>query len=116
MKQVVAWLEELSVGAARSLEEGIEETLTLQRLGIPEALAQSLSSTNLIESCFSRAGEWMRRVKRWRNARMVSRWSAAALLVAERGFRRVKGHRHLLLLSEKLHHHEENLATRSRVA
>jgi transposase-like protein len=95
LRATVRWLEGLSPGTARSLEQGLEETLTLHRLGINELLRQSLSSTNLIESCFARTEAWTRRVKRWRGARMVLRWGAAALLVAEAGFRRVRGHAHL---------------------
>jgi putative transposase len=93
LKAVAKWLEEISPGAARSLEEGMEETLTLQKLGINSKLCQSLSSTNLIESCFSRTASWTRRVKHWRGAKMILRWSAAALLQAEKGFRKVRGYR-----------------------
>jgi transposase-like protein len=95
LKAVVKWLQPISPGAAHSLEEGLEETLTLQKLGLNAALCQSLSSTNLIESCFSRTAHWTRRVKRWRGANMILRWSAAALLHAEKGFRKVKGYRSL---------------------
>jgi transposase-like protein len=95
LRKVAKWLEEISPGAARSLEEGLEETLTLQKLGINSKLGQSLSSTNLIESCFSRTGHWTKRVKYWRDASMVLRWSAAALLHAEKGFRKVRGFRHM---------------------
>jgi putative transposase len=106
LRSVVRWLDEISPMAARSLEEGLEETLTLQRLGLNELLARSLSSTNLIESCFSRTAEWTRRVRRWRSAKMVLRWSAAALLVAEAGFRRVRGYRHMHQLEAALHNYE----------
>lgn len=95
LKACVKWLDPISPCAARSLEEGLEETLTLHRLGVNELLRQSLSSTNLIESCFARTEAWTGRVKRWRNAKMVMRWGAAALLVAEKGFRRIRGHEHL---------------------
>lgn len=95
LKAVAKWLENISPGAARSLEEGMEETLTLQKLGINAKLSQSLSSTNLIESCFSRTANWTRRVKHWRGASMVLRWSAAAVLHAEKGFRKVRGFRHM---------------------
>lgn len=107
LRATVQWLDALSPGAARSLEEGLEETLTLHRLGINDLLRSSLSSTNLIESCFARTETWTRRVKRWRHAKMVLRWGAAALLVAEAGFNRVKGHAHLHQLQTALraHHH-----------
>ena len=63
LRATVQWLDALSPGAARSLEEGLEETLTLHRLGINDLLRSSLSSTNLIESCFARTETWTRRVK-----------------------------------------------------
>lgn len=107
LRATVKWLDALSPGAARSLEEGLEETLTLHRLGINEALRTSLSSTNLIESCFARTEAWTRRVKRWRSAKMVLRWGAAALLVAEAGFRRVRGHAHLHELKTVLQTHSQ---------
>ena len=61
------WLDTISPSAARSLEEGLEETLTVTRLGLPEALVRTFSPTNLIESCFARTEAWTRRVKRWRS-------------------------------------------------
>ena len=85
LRATVKWLDGISPSAARSLEEGLDETLTLHRLGLNELLRQSLSSTNLIESCFARTEAWTRRVKRWRNGKMVLRWGAAALLAAEAG-------------------------------
>jgi transposase-like protein len=91
LRKVVQWLEPISPSAARSLEEGLEETLTLQGLGLPKELLTSFDSTNLIESCFSRTESWTHRVKRWRDAKMVMRWGAAALLVAEAGFRKSEG-------------------------
>lgn len=105
LRAIVKWLEAISPGAARSLEEGLEETLTLHRRGINEALRSSFSSTNLIESCFARTEAWTRRVKRWRSAKMVLRWGAAALLVAEAGFRRVRGPAHLHELKTALQKH-----------
>jgi putative transposase len=103
----VKWLDAISPGAARSLEEGLEETLTLHSLGINPALRASLSSTNLIESCFARTQTWTQRVKRWRDPRMVLRWGGAALLVAEAGFRRVRGHAHLHQLKSALLKHSQ---------
>lgn len=95
LKSIARWLDDISPAAARSLEEGLEETLTLQRLGVNDELLKSFSSTNLIESCFSRTEHWTRRVKRWRDAKMILRWAGAALLVAQAGFRRVRGYRRL---------------------
>ena len=97
LRACVKWLDSISPSAARSLEEGLEETLTVTRLGLHESLVRTFSSTNLIESCFARTQSWTGRVKRWRGARMVLRWGAAALLFAEKGFRRVRGYDHLRL-------------------
>jgi putative transposase len=108
LRAVAKWLDGISPTAARSLEEGLEETLTLHRLGINELLRRSLSSTNLIESCFARTEAWTRRVKRWRNGKMVMRWGAAALLVAEAGFRRIRGHAHLSELKTALLAHQHS--------
>ena len=116
LKGCVKWLECLSPHAARSLEEGLEETLTLHRLGLNEKLRRSLSSTNLIESCFARTAAWTRRVKRWRNAKMVLRWGAAALLVAEKGFRRIQGHEHLAELIVALNPQQTKLAPLAKAA
>lgn len=116
LKACVKWLDPISPCAARSLEEGLEETLTLHRLGVNELLRQSLSSTNLIESCFARTEAWTRRVKRWRNAKMVMRWGAAALLVAEKGFRRIRGHEHLAELIVALNQPQTKLVPMVKAA
>jgi len=97
LELTVRYLQRLNPKVAESLKEGLEETLTLHRLGVPAELRKSFSSTNLIESCFSITQEWTRRAKRWRNGEMVWRWAGAALLEAERRFRRVKGYRSLPL-------------------
>ena len=81
-------LEHQHPGAAASLREGLEETLTVMRLGLPENLERVLSSTNLIENLFSRVREIGRRVRHWQNGTMVLRWTAAGVLEAERGFRK----------------------------
>ena len=105
LRKIVDWLEPSSPGAARSLEEGLEETLTLTRLGLHPDLLKTFASTNLIESCFSRTEDFSRRVKRWRNGKMFIRWTAAALLFAEKGFRKVRGYRHLAQLKQALQNH-----------
>lgn len=102
LNTTVAWLRRLNPDAAASLQEGLEETLTVVRLGVPELLRKSLATTNPIESAFSVAEAATRRVKRWRDGDMRQRWCAAGLLDAERRFNRVKGHRHLKLLIEAL--------------
>ena len=89
--------------AAASLAEGLEETLTLHRLGVFPALGVSFKTTNLIESVMARLEAKTRRVTRWRTSDQKLRWCAAALWATERQFRRVKGHRQLPLLKQALH-------------
>jgi putative transposase len=91
LRKIVGWLRTVSPGAARSLEEGLEETLTVNRLGLKDDLLKSLSSTNLIESCFSNTERLICRVKRWQDGAMFLRWMGASLLVAESSFRKVRG-------------------------
>ncbi len=116
LRVCVKWLDTISPHAARSLEEGLEETLTVTRLGVHESLVRTFSSTNLIESCFARTQSWTHRVKRWRGAKMVLRWGAAALLFAEKGFRRVRGYDHLSQLIEALRSHQSELAPMKKAA
>ena len=99
---VVRHLERLNPSAARSLQEGLEETLTVNKLGLPEVLRQSFSTTNLIESAFSIVRNVTRNVTRWQGGDHVQRWAAAGLLFAEKKFRRVKGYRFMRQLVEAL--------------
>ena len=106
-------LEHQHPGAAASLREGLEETLTVMRLGLPENLERVLSSTNLIENLFSRVREIGRRVKHWQSGSMVLRWTAAGVLEAERGFRKLAGHRAMPELVAALRAHDSQF-NRSR--
>lgn len=99
---VVSFLDKINPSAARSLEEGLEETLTLHRLKLPELLRRSLSTTNIVESSLSRVGDLVRRVKRWRGGDHVQRWTATGLLVAEKKFRTIKGHKSMVHLLNAL--------------
>ncbi len=93
---------EINPSAARSLEEGMEETLTLHRLGVSPLLRRTLSTTNPIESCLSTVRHVTRNVKRWQRGDHIARWTAAGLVEAEKKFRRVKGYRELDGLARKL--------------
>ena len=88
-------LMELNPSAARSLEEGMEETLTVHRLRMPAQLRRTLASTNVIESAFSIVETVCRNVKRWRAGDHIERWVGSGLLVAERQFRKVQGYREI---------------------
>jgi transposase-like protein len=92
-------LEKVHPDAAGSLREGLEETLTVTRLGVGGALKRTLASTNPIESMISRVRDTQRNVKRWRTGDMRLRWTAAGLAEAQQSFRRVKGHRDLPALT-----------------
>ena len=85
-------LEHQHPAAAASSREGLDETLTVMCLGLPENLERVLSSTNLIENLFSRVRDIGRRVRRWQSGTMVLRWSATGVLEAERSFRRIVGY------------------------
>jgi hypothetical protein len=78
----------LNPSAARSLEEGMEETLRVHKLGVPDQLRRTLACTNVIESAFSIVETVCRNVKRWRNGDQIERWVGSGLLVAEQQFRR----------------------------
>ena len=94
----------LNESAAASLAEGLEETLTLHRLGVFPELGVSFKTTNLIESVMARLEAKTQRVTRWRTSDQKLRWCASALWATERQFRRVKNHRHLPLLKQALQH------------
>lgn len=95
LKTTAAWLERLNPAAAASLREGMEETLTVVKLGVPELLRRTLATTNPVESALSVAVKVTGRVKRWRDGNMRLRWCTAGLLRAEERFRRIKGHKQL---------------------
>ena len=98
LELTVKYLERLNPSAARSLQEGMEETLTVHRLGVNGLLRKTLSTTNPIESSFSIMRTVTGRVKRWRKGDMVQRWAVAALLRAEKKFRRIKGYQEITKL------------------
>ena len=96
------WLKGINPSAAHSLEEGLEETITVIRLGVSELLQKSLSSTNVIESALGTSEGLTGRVKRWRRGHMRWRWCASGLMLAEAGFHRVRGYRQIPRLIEAL--------------
>jgi len=100
----VRYLENLNPDAASSLKEGLEETLTVHKLGVTGLLRKTLATTNPLESCFSGVRTTTGRVKRWRGGDMAQRWAVAALLRAEKKFKRVKGYKELPKLAAVLQH------------
>jgi putative transposase len=89
-------------GAAASLREGMEETVTVTRLGIRGPLKRTLESTNPCESMIECVRRSARNVKHWQNGDMALRWTAAGMLEAERQFRRVIGHGDLAKLANAI--------------
>ena len=95
-------LMDFNPSAARSLAEGLEETLTIHRLQVPPQLRQTLASTNVIESAFSVVERVCSNVKRWHPGDQRERWVGSGLLIAEKQFRRVRGHKFIPLLLHQL--------------
>jgi putative transposase len=89
-------------GAGASVREGLEETLTVLKLGLRGSLARSLATTNCVESMLSTVRRVMQNVKRWRGGEMVKRWTALGVTTAEQRFRRIKGYRDLRVLADAL--------------
>jgi transposase-like protein len=105
LTELAAELDKTHPGAAASLREGMAETLTILRLGVPPALARTLHSTNPVESMIEICREHSKNVKRWRDGTMALRWCAAGMLEAGHQFRRVNGHLHLPKLRAALEAH-----------
>src|SRR3989441_11971137 len=102
-------LDKTHPGAASSLREGMAETLTILRLGVPPTLARTLRSTNSIESMIEICREHSKNVKRWRDGQMALRWCAAGMYEAAKQFRRVNGYLHVTALRVALDAHFETV-------
>jgi putative transposase len=116
-------LDRAHPGAAASLREGMEETLTVTRLGITRKLKQTLQSTNPIESMIATVRVIHRNVKNWSSGEMSMRWTAAGMLEAETRFRKVQGYRGLATIAvaierdlyRRRHHLEQEVTTTATV-
>ena len=95
LKVLARELDRSCPSAAASLREGLEETVTVQRLGASERLRRTLASTNPCESMIEIVRKTQGKVKRWKGGDMRMRWTAAGMLEAERQFRRIIGYRDL---------------------
>lgn len=98
LQRLAASLQAQHPGAAASLREGLDDTLTVQRLGIGGALYRTLRTTNPIENLNGSIARFTRNVKRWKDGQMTLRWVAAALSDAKDRFRKLRGHRDMKLL------------------
>jgi transposase-like protein len=108
-------LDHTHPGAAGSLREGLEETLTLTRLGIKGSLKRTLESTNPCESMIECVRRTSRNVKRWQSGEMGLRWTAAGMLEAEHQFRKIIGYRDLaklIIAIEREHTHTTTTQTK----
>ena len=111
LKGIARRLERKHPGAAASLREGLEETLTVAAFRLPPALARTLSTTNPIENLNGRIRDVSGNVKRWQGGSMVLRWVAGALGEATKGFRRLKGYRDMPKLVAALRAQDARLGT-----
>jgi hypothetical protein len=102
LESLAGELDRTHPGAAASLREGLEDTLTVLRLDVPPTLARTLRSTNCVESMIEICRDHARNVKRWRDGQMALRWCAAGMVEASTQFRRVNGHLHLRALRTAL--------------
>jgi putative transposase len=104
-ESLAAELDRTDPGAAASVREGSQETLTVPQLGVPPTLARTVRSTDAIESMIEICREHSKNVKRWRDGRMAPRWCAAGMAEAGKQFRRANGHPHLPTLRTALERH-----------
>ena len=102
LRNLARRLEHDAPGVSGSILEGLDEILTVIRLGLPLELRRSLACTNAIENAIGTVRRVQRNVKRWRNAGMALRWTAAGLLEAQKTFRRLKAYRQLPILDAAL--------------
>ena len=102
MRMQMEWLERSYPKAAASLREGLEETFTINHLGLSLRLRKCLATTNIIESSLSGVEGRTGRVTRWRSGEMALRWAAAAALETEKNFRKIIGHQDLWMLKAAL--------------
>ena len=105
LRNLVRRLEHEEPGVSGSILEGLEEILTVIRLGLPHELRRSLACTNIVENALGTVRQVTRNVKRWRHAEMALRWTAAGLLEAQKTFRRLKAYRQLPILRNALQEH-----------
>jgi transposase-like protein len=106
IKNLARRLDQDYPGVSGSILEGIDEILTVTRLGLPVELRRSLACTNIIENMNGTIRKVCRNVKRWRDTKMVLRWTGAAMQEAAKGFRRLKAHKQLPILRAALLAHQ----------
>lgn len=117
LRQVISWLARNGEeSAAESLKEGLEETLTVIKLGLPDILRKFFSTTNAIENLMGSIRKVTRNVKRWRSDQMARRWVAAGIEQARDRFRNIKGHKTIPVLVAALRLHAKTLDLQEQVS
>lgn len=117
LQVLVAWLERSGYDeAAGSLREGLEETLTVLKLQLPDSLRRSLATTNAVENLMGSIRRVSRNVKRWKNPEMIRRWTALGVVTAQKGFRRIKGYREMSALHRALRSNPDSVDKATIVA
>lgn len=114
LKDQARWLQPEYPSASASLLEGLEETFTIHRLGLPPRLQRCLATTNLIESPHSGVRLRTGRVTHWQSGGMVLRWAAGAFLATEANFRRIDGYRDLWMLKAALDEEKDQKKTEGK--
>ena len=109
-------LDHHAPGVSASILEGLDEILTVTRLGLQKELRRALACTNIVENVMSTVRRVCRNVKRWRSASMALRWTAAAMQEAAKGFRRLKAHKQLPALRAALEAHQMKSSTHGVLA
>jgi putative transposase len=115
LRSLARRLEQEAPGVAASLLEGLDEMLTVNRLGLPAQLRRSLACTNGIENMIGTVRRVCHNVKRWRNAAMALRWTAAGMMEAVKGFRRLKARKQLPILKAALAAHQAKHTTKQKL-
>ena len=115
LRNLARRLEGEARGVAASILEGLDEMLTVNRLGLPAQLRRSLACTNGIENMMGTVRRVCRNVKRWQNVDMALRWTAAGMMEAAKGFRRLKAHKQLPILKAALAAHQAKHATKPKL-
>lgn len=110
LEAIIRELKAVNVSTSRSLQEGLEETLTLHRLELTEYFRRSFSTTNGIENVNSQLGKYLKKVKHWKTSVQRYRWIACGLLESELGMRKIHNYKKLDLLKKKIKREGQNQA------
>jgi putative transposase len=116
MRNLARRLEADWKSVSASILEGLDEMLTVTRLGLPKELRRSLACTNIIENVMGTVRRVCKNVKYWRSPSMALRWTAAAMQEAKKGFRRLKAHKHLPALRAALNKKSAELSSAKPLA